>query len=94
VEAIRAVARGEVHVDPRIGGYLVGRFREPAAPTTPVTDDELKLVRTIADGFSTVELAAHLCVFERAKNLRLPSEGRARRVEPRRLIPKPPSSAG
>jgi DNA-binding NarL/FixJ family response regulator len=69
VEAIRAVARGEVHVDPRIVGYLVGRFREPAAPTTPVTDDELKLVRAIADGFSTVELAAHLCVSEStAKN--------------------------
>lgn len=69
VDAIRAVARGEVHVDPRIVGYLVGRFREPSSPTTPVTDDELRLVRAIADGYSTVDIAAQLCVSEStAKN--------------------------
>jgi DNA-binding NarL/FixJ family response regulator len=69
VEAIRAVARGEVHVDPRIVGFLVGRFREPAAPSTPVSEDELKLVRAIADGCSTVDIAAKLCVSEStAKN--------------------------
>lgn len=61
---IRAVGRGEVYVDPRIVGSLVGRFREPARPTLAVTPRELQLVRAIARGLSNTEIAAELCVSE------------------------------
>jgi DNA-binding NarL/FixJ family response regulator len=61
---IRAVGRGEVYVDPRIVGSLVGRFREPARPTLAVTPRELQLVRAIARGLSNAEIAAELCVSE------------------------------
>jgi NarL family two-component system response regulator LiaR len=60
VTAIRRVARGQSSLSPRIAGRLVREVSgEPSddAPTDPLTQREIEVLRTIARGLSNEEIA-------------------------------------
>lgn len=59
---IRAVARGEVALAPRIAALLVGRMRRPAAPV--LTTRELEVLARVAEGDSNPQIAARLFLAE------------------------------
>lgn len=67
IQAIRTVAAGGVHLDPRVAGKVVNEFvgdaSEPPrdAPDT-LSDREGEVLRRIARGFSNKEIAAQLAI--------------------------------
>ncbi|WP_141580704.1 response regulator transcription factor [Actinomadura sp. WMMA1423] len=62
VEAIRAAARGETVLAPRVAERLVARMRrpEPAA----LTAREVEVLRAVADGLSNAEIGRRLVIAE------------------------------
>lgn len=67
IQAIRVVADGGVHLDPRVAGHVVDGFvgdaLEPARDAPEVLSErETEVLRQIARGFSNKEVAAHLSI--------------------------------
>lgn len=64
IRAIRAVAGGQIYVDPRIASRLVSTLIEPQRITTAATvelsDREKEVMRLIALGYANKEIAAQL----------------------------------
>jgi len=70
LQAIRAVGRGEVYLHPAMARVLVEeswgpRQPSPAAPVEPLTERETQVLRFIAHGYTTAEIAAELYVSAR-----------------------------
>lgn len=66
--SIRLVARGEAAIDPKVGARLMERLRarpdtEPV-PASPLTTQQRGILRLLADGRSTREIAAELGLSE------------------------------
>jgi two-component system response regulator NreC len=62
LEAVRAAARGETYLNPRLGARMA---REPAAKAEPpddLTDRERDVLRRIALGHTNAEIADQLCL--------------------------------
>lgn len=71
-QAIHAVARGEVLVQPQLAGRLLSRFgRRGTAPYESLTARELEVLRLLARGLRNKEIAARLFVSERTINFHL-----------------------
>lgn len=68
-DAVRAAARGEAKLHPRIAGRLLQQVRgaEPGAinPYTDLTAREQEVLRLIAQGMSNAEIAAALSISEK-----------------------------
>ncbi|WP_017600799.1 response regulator [Nocardiopsis lucentensis] len=66
IEAVRAAARGDAMVSPRITVRLLRHFAEtgprPRRDTAGLTDRELDIVRAVARGLTNTEVAAELYV--------------------------------
>jgi DNA-binding NarL/FixJ family response regulator len=66
--AIRAVARGESFVDPRMTRMLIDRVVGPTGAGAParaldeVTPRELEVLKLVAAGYSNKEISARLCI--------------------------------
>ncbi len=63
VRAVRIVAGGGTYVDPSIAGALIGpeRARSPgASPTVNLSEREVEVIRFVAQGFTSKEMAARL----------------------------------
>jgi DNA-binding NarL/FixJ family response regulator len=63
VRAVRIVAGGGTYVDPSIAGALVGaeRGRSPGnLPTVSLSEREVEVIRFVAQGFTSKEMAAKL----------------------------------
>jgi two-component system, NarL family, response regulator DesR len=55
-EAVRRVAKGKKVVDPELA------FAALHTATNPLTDRELDVLRLVAEGSTTAEIAGHLCL--------------------------------
>lgn len=68
-EAVRAAARGEAKLHPRIAGRLLQQVRGTDAasvnPFTELTEREQEVLRLIAQGMSNAEIAAELSISEK-----------------------------
>jgi NarL family two-component system response regulator LiaR len=68
-EAVRAAARGEVAIDPRVAARLIRQVRgaddREINPYTELTDREQEVLRLIAEGRSNAEIAAALVISEK-----------------------------
>lgn len=65
---IRAVARGEVVIDPKVAQHLVGQVREPDRSTAekpPLNRQQLAIVRLVAEGYTNREIAQRLFLSEK-----------------------------
>ncbi len=60
VEAIRAAARGETYLNPKLGARLAAEPDEPAAPPDDLTPREVDILRLIALGHTNGEIAKQL----------------------------------
>lgn len=60
--ALAAVAQGEVWLSPTVANAVIDDLRTGAAPTTPLTPRQLDVLRKIAEGKSTREVAVILGV--------------------------------
>ena len=63
IAAIRAVAEGQIYLDPSLAGKLVGELmRDRARPSGPIgnglSEREAEVVRLVAQGYSNKEIAA------------------------------------
>ena len=70
LQAIRAVGRGEVYLHPAMARVLVEGTWGPRQPTLsppvePLTEREIQVLRLIAHGYTTPEIAAELYLSER-----------------------------
>lgn len=72
IQAIRAVCRGEVWMDPRMSGALADELSHMGDPDafstrheTGLTDRELEIVRLVASGYKNKEVGATLTISER-----------------------------
>lgn len=62
VEAIRAAARGETVLAPRVAEKLVARMRQPAPAT--LTAREVDVLNGVADGLSNADIGKRLVIAE------------------------------
>lgn len=70
--SVRAVARGEVQIQPQLAGRLLSRFgKRGNAPYESLTARELDVLRLLARGMRNKEIAARLYVSERTVNFHL-----------------------
>ncbi|MCK7621794.1 response regulator transcription factor [Streptomyces sp. RS10V-4] len=60
--AIRAAARGETVLAPRVAERLVAKFRQPAQ--VPLTARETEVLNAVADGLSNAEIGRRLVIAE------------------------------
>ena len=61
--AIRAVARGDTYLSPRIAGSVVGALRKGPQTSAPqLTPRERDVVRLLAEGLTSKEIAARLAM--------------------------------
>lgn len=64
---IRAVARGEVVIDPKVAHHLVREVRDPdrEEEKAPLNEQQLAIVRLVAQGFTNREIAGQLFLSEK-----------------------------
>ncbi|MFJ9564534.1 response regulator [Streptomyces fuscichromogenes] len=62
VEAVRAAARGETVLAPRVAEKLVARLRRPVQE--PLTDRETDVLDAVADGLTNAEIGRRLVIAE------------------------------
>jgi two-component system response regulator NreC len=60
VDAVRAAARGETYLNPRLGARLATEPPEPEGPADDLTDREREVLRLIALGNTNAEIADQL----------------------------------
>ena len=60
VAAIRAVARGDTYISPRVAGAVVGAWKGGPAKEPRLTPREREVIRLLADGLTSKEIAARL----------------------------------
>jgi two-component system response regulator NreC len=60
VEAVRAAARGETYLNPRLGAQVAVAQPEPAGPPDDLTGREVEILKLIALGHTNTEIAAKL----------------------------------
>ncbi|MDQ1710726.1 MAG: hypothetical protein QOE45_176 [Frankiaceae bacterium] len=60
VDAVRRVHGGEIVLDPRATGLMVGHLRSDAHPPVALTPREHELVTLLATGMSNPQIARHL----------------------------------
>jgi DNA-binding NarL/FixJ family response regulator len=67
VRAVRAVARGETYVDPRVAGSVLRRqtFSPKRPAISELSERETEIIRLIARGLSNKEIAGRLSVSEK-----------------------------
>ncbi len=70
-EGIRAVARGEVLLQPQLVGQLISRLGRPEAPGATLTTREREVLQLLARGLRNKEIAGSLSVSERTVNFHL-----------------------
>ncbi|MGC9665069.1 response regulator [Planosporangium sp. 12N6] len=63
--AVRAAARGEVHLDPAVARQLTASLRAPRVGAVTLTPREREVLALVADGRSNREIAKALVVTER-----------------------------
>jgi DNA-binding NarL/FixJ family response regulator len=64
-DAIRAAARGEVHLDPAVAGRLARHLVSPPTGIAALTSRERTILALVARGLSNREIAAKLFIGER-----------------------------
>ncbi|GIJ28647.1 DNA-binding response regulator [Micromonospora qiuiae] len=64
VRAVRAAARGDSVLSPRVAGRLMGRLRSPGPAEEPLSQRELEVLTLVAKGASNREAAARLFISE------------------------------
>jgi two-component system response regulator NreC len=60
VEAIRAAAKGETYLNPKLGARIVAEPPAPAGPPDDLTEREVSVLRLIALGHTNAEIAKQL----------------------------------
>ncbi len=60
VEAIRAAARGDTYLNPRLGARLAAELPEPAGPPDGLSEREVEVLRLIALGHTNTEIGKQL----------------------------------
>jgi two-component system response regulator NreC len=60
VEAVRAAARGETYLNPKLGARLAAEPPAPAGPADDLSDREVEVLRLIALGNTNAEIAEQL----------------------------------
>ncbi|BAD42078.1 response regulator [Symbiobacterium thermophilum] len=66
--SIRAVARGEVAMDPKVVGYLMQQMRSPSADKEeriPLNRQQLAIIRLVAQGYTNREIAERMFLSEK-----------------------------
>jgi DNA-binding NarL/FixJ family response regulator len=62
VASIRAVAAGQTYISPMLAGYLIDRRETPVSGLGALTQAELRILKLIAGGKSSKEIAAELFI--------------------------------
>jgi two-component system response regulator NreC len=62
VEAVRAAARGETYLNPKLGARLAAEPPTPTGPADDLSDREVEVLRLIALGNTNAEIAEHLYI--------------------------------
>ena len=72
-EAIRYVAKGRNWVGPSVATLMMGKFRENPSKTNSgvLTEKECEVIRLIADGLSTRDIASRTQMAERTVELHI-----------------------
>jgi len=60
VEAVRAAARGDTYLNPRLGGRLAAEPPTPAGPPDDLSEREVEVLRLIALGHTNAEIGKQL----------------------------------
>lgn len=67
--AIRAVARGEVSMDPKVVGHLIHHMREPSRESeegrSPLNRQQVTIIRLVAQGYTNREIAEQMFLSEK-----------------------------
>jgi len=67
--AIRAVARGEVSMDPKVVGHLIHHMREPSRDSeegrSPLNRQQVTIIRLVAQGYTNREIAEQMFLSEK-----------------------------